>query len=64
MERWRVKAEMLEGVARTGRFPGVEPWSTSGGQVPVVLQTFLRLAYVVGRCTLNPAHSPPPRLIG
>ena len=26
---------------------GVEPWSTSGGQVPFVMQTFFRVAFVV-----------------
>mmetsp|Transcript_16052 Transcript_16052/g.39489 ORF Transcript_16052/g.39489 Transcript_16052/m.39489 type:complete len:162 (+) Transcript_16052:625-1110(+) len=47
MERWRIKAAMLQGVAKTGRIPGVEPWSTSGGQVPLVLQTCLRVGFVV-----------------
>jgi len=47
--RWRRKAELLEGVARTGRFEGVEPWGASGGRrdrVPLATQTALRLFFV------------------
>ena len=45
MERWRKKADILEGVAKTGRVSGFDAWSSSGGSVPFVLQTFLRIAF-------------------
>ena len=46
LERWREKAKLLEGIAKDGRVLGTQPWSTSGGRVPPVLQGLLRVGFV------------------
>jgi hypothetical protein len=60
MQRWRNKAAMLEGCAKSGRFEGVKEWTSSGGEVPFVLQTFLRVFFVAqGLCCVGLAVSSP-----
>ena len=46
LERWRKKAALLRSCAEFGQFQGVSEWSASGGSVPFVLQTFLRVFFV------------------